>query len=160
MRVPPPLEAFPDDTSRNATLSLSLQKCSACPGTEGAHPEHLFCPPLHIASYAASPSPRGLGLREDTDKALSADGAWETKRRIVHKSVCYPSSESEGLIVSADLRAVHYTWPPNEGILLMIMEHSLSARPPLNSLSQHLIQSSQLPMNQVLLTPSLYIWRK
>ena len=101
-----------------------------------------------------------MGLREDTDKALSADGAWETKRRIVHKSVCYPSSESEGLIVSADLRAVHYTWPPNEGILLMIMEHSLSARPPLNSLSQHLIQSSQLPMNQVLLTPSLYIWRK
>lgn len=84
----------------------------------------------------AIPSPRGLGLREDTDKALHADGGWEIEWRIFTQECVLPkSSQSEGLVVSIDLRAVHYTWPPNEGILLMIMEHSLFTRPPMNSLS-------------------------
>lgn len=100
----------------------------------------MFCLLLRTASNVVIHSPRGAGLRNDTEKALSADSAWETELRTLKRvHVSPPKSfrvkESEGLTVGIDLQAAYYTRPPNE----VTMERSLPARPWLNSLSQHLI---------------------
>ncbi|KAB0401818.1 hypothetical protein E2I00_006331, partial [Balaenoptera physalus] len=46
-------------------------------------------------SNLAIPSPRGSGLREDTDKALSAKGGWETQRKMF-KQPTYSVSFNNG----------------------------------------------------------------